>query len=55
MNKVIVIMSYVMAVVMSIFSPLSVSHGSQGCCAECTLKKEDELELVHDEEEPKTI
>ncbi len=54
MNKVIVVMSYVMALVMSIFSPLTVSHGSQGCCAECTLKKEDELELVHEEEEIQT-
>ena len=35
-----------MAGVMSFFSPLTISHGDTGCCAECTLKKEEEIEVV---------
>lgn len=40
-----------MAGVMSFFSPVNVSHGDSGCCAECTFKREDELEVVYDEED----
>ncbi len=42
-----------MAGVMSLFSPLNVSHGNQGCCAECVLKREDEIECVYDENQNK--
>ena len=49
MNKIILVMSFAMAGMMSLFSPLTMSHGSQGCCAECTLKREDEVEVVYEE------
>jgi hypothetical protein len=49
MNNIIVVMSFAMAGMMSLFSPLAMSHGSQGCCAECTLKREDEVEVVYEE------
>ena len=42
-----------MAGLMSFFSPLNISHGDAGCCAECTLKKEEEVEIVYDEQETK--
>jgi len=47
--KIIIIMSYLMSGLMAFFSPLTVNHGNQGCCAECVLKKEDEIEYVHEE------
>ncbi len=50
-NKLIIIVSYIMAGIMTIFSPLTVNPGNQGCCAECALKKEDEVEYVHEEED----
>lgn len=50
MKKMILVVSVGMAGVMSFFSPLTVSHGSQGCCAECTLKREDEIEYVQEDE-----
>lgn len=40
-----------MAATMSFFSPLSISHGDSGCCAECALKKEEEVEVVYEEKE----
>jgi len=51
MKKIIKFVSILMAGVMSLFSPLNVSHGDSGCCAECTFKREDELEVVYDEED----
>lgn len=51
MKKIIKFVSIIMAGVMSLFSPLNVSHGDSGCCAECTFKREDELEVVYDEED----
>jgi hypothetical protein len=51
MNKIIKITSFFMAATMSFFSPLSISHGDSGCCAECALKKEEEVEVVYEEKE----
>ena len=51
MNKVILVMSFAMAGVMSFFSPLTVSTGNQGCCAECVIKREDEIEIVYEGEQ----
>ena len=45
--------SFLMAGVMSFFSPLTMNHGDRGCCAECTLKKEEEIEFVYEEEAPR--
>ena len=53
MSKIALVMSFAMSGVMSVFSPLTMSHGSQGCCAECTLKREDETEIVYEEEQNK--
>ena len=41
-----------MAGLMAFFSPLqSVQHGEPFCCAECALKKEDEIEVVDEFEQ----
>jgi len=50
MNKLIKIISFFMAGVMSFFSPITVNHGEVNCCAECTFKKEEEIEVVYEEE-----
>ena len=51
MNKILTVLSFLMAAVMSFFSPLSVNHGQGSCCAECVMKREDEVELVCEDEE----
>ena len=51
MSKLTLVMSFAMAAVMSFFSPLTVSHGQGSCCAECVMKREDEVELVCEDEE----
>ena len=40
-----------MAGVMSFFSPITASHGEANCCAECTFKKEEDIEVVYEEED----
>ncbi len=50
-NKIILMLSFTMAAVMSLFSPLTVNHGQGSCCAECIMKKEDEVEMVYEDEE----
>ena len=49
-NKLTLALSFAMAAVMSLFSPLTVSHGQGSCCAECVMKKEEEIEIVDVEE-----
>jgi len=49
-NKIILMLSFLMAAVMSLFAPLTVSHGQGSCCAECEFKKEEEIEVVDVEE-----
>ena len=51
MSKLTLLMSFAMAAVMSFFSPLTVNHGQGSCCAECVMKREDEIELVYEDEE----
>ncbi len=53
MNKLLMTMSFCMAAVMSFFSPLNISQGEAGCCAECAIKREEEVELVYQDEENK--
>jgi len=53
MNKIIMTISVFMAGIMSFFSPITMSHGESGCCAECTFKKEEDIEVVYDEEDNK--
>jgi hypothetical protein len=48
MKKIIQILGLGMAGVMSWFSPLQMAHGLNMCCAECQLKKEDEIEIVEE-------
>ncbi len=50
-NKITLIISFAMAAMMSLFSPLTVNHGQGSCCAECVMKREDEIELVYEDEE----
>ena len=49
MNKLIQIFTFSMAALMSVFSPMQITQGSAGCCAECAMKKEDEVEYVEEE------
>jgi hypothetical protein len=51
MSKLTLVISFAMAAVMSFFSPLTVNHGQGSCCAECVMKREDEIELVYEDEE----
>ncbi len=51
MEKLKLIASFTMAAVMSLFSPLTMTHGQGSCCAECVMKREDEVELVYEDEE----
>ena len=51
MSKLTLLMSFAMPAVMSFFSPLTVNHGQGSCCAECVMKREDEIELVYEDEE----
>jgi len=53
-NKITLIISFAMAALMSLFSPLTVSHGQGSCCAECVMKKEEEVEVVDIEENDDT-
>lgn len=54
MRKLFQFLSLTMAALMTMFSPMqAIQHGEAGCCAECALKKEDEIEIV-DEELPNT-
>ena len=53
MNKLIKTFSFFIAGLMGFFSPMTINHGDSGCCAECTLKKEEEVEIVYDEQETK--
>lgn len=50
-NRILTIFSFGMAAIMSLFSPLNVNHGQGSCCAECVMKKEDEIEYVYEDEE----
>ena len=44
---------YLMTTLIAMFQPLQITHGADGCCATCQMKKEDEdtIELVEDKEE----
>lgn len=53
MSKVIKFVSFMMAFLMSFFSPLNITHGQGSCCAECVMKREDELEIVYEDEDEK--
>ena len=48
MKKAIQILGLGMAALMTWFSPLQITHGINSCCAECVLKKEDEIEVVEE-------
>tara|TARA_R110000824_G_scaffold143820_2_gene311584 strand:- start:1384 stop:1554 length:171 start_codon:yes stop_codon:yes gene_type:complete len=48
MKKTIQILGLGMAGLMSWFSPLQITHGATMCCAECQLKKEEEIEIVEE-------
>jgi len=42
----------IMAGLMAMFSPMqNIQHGESMCCAECALKKEDEIEIVDEFEQ----
>ena len=46
MKTIFKTISLVMASVMTFFSPISITHGEGSCCAECVMKREDEVEAV---------
>ena len=51
MKKLVKIFSFSMAGLMGFFSPMTINHGEASCCAECTFKKEEEIEVVYEEED----
>lgn len=52
MKKLFQFLSLSMAGLMTFFAPMqTIQHGQNGCCAECALKKEDEIEIVDEFEE----
>ena len=52
MKRFIQFMGLLMAGIMATFSPMqNIVHGEAGCCAECALKKEDEIEVVDEFEQ----
>ena len=53
MNRIMKTISFFMARTMRFLSPMTMSHGESGCCAECTFKKEEDIEVVYDEEDNK--
>jgi len=44
---------YLMTALVTMFQPLQITHGADGCCATCQMKKEDEdaIELVEEKGE----
>ena len=50
MKKLMKIASFFMAGVVSLFSPMTMNHGDAGCCAECAMKKEEEIEIVDEQQ-----
>jgi hypothetical protein len=51
MKNLIKMVSFFMAGAVGFFSPMTISHGDAGCCAECALKKEEEVEVVYEDED----
>jgi hypothetical protein len=51
MKTIFKTLSLGMASVMTFFSPMSITHGEGSCCAECVMKREDEVEVVYEEEQ----
>ena len=45
-KKTIQIVGLAMAGLMAWFTPLQTTHGTNSCCAECVLKKEDEIDRI---------
>ena len=39
------------ASILAFFQPVKIQHGEGLCCAECAFKKEDEIEVVDQQEE----
>ena len=49
MKRAFKIITITMAAIMSWFSPMQVTHGTDSCCAECRMmKKEDEVSVVEE-------
>jgi hypothetical protein len=52
MKKLARFISFGLAALMSILTPVSTQHGTGNCCSECVMKDEDEekIELIHKNE-----
>ena len=50
MKKLMKIAIFFMAGVVSLFSPMTMNHGDAGCCAQCAMKKEEEIEIVDEQQ-----
>ena len=55
MKKTLQILGLTMAGLMTWFSPMQITHGTNSCCAECVLKKEDEIEVVEEQIQDVTL
>ena len=53
MKRIAHFMGLLMAMLVAMFQPLQITHGADGCCATCQMKKEDEdaIELVENKGE----
>lgn len=50
MSNLMKITSFFMAGLVSLFSPMTINQGDAGCCAACALKKEEEIEVVDEQQ-----
>ena len=45
------LLNFLFMAITAAFGPLNIQHGNQGCCAECALKRPEEIELKEEQEE----
>jgi len=50
MKKLLQGLTWFFMSLVALFNPLNITHGQQGCCAECAFKREDEVEQVEEED-----
>ena len=48
MKRLLQLMGLSMSALLCWFSPMQISHGTNTCCTECQMKKEDEITVVEE-------
>ena len=53
MKTVVKLMGLMMAMLAAMFQPLQITHGADGCCATCQMKREedDKIEVYEEKED----